>query len=505
MNKLTKIIILCLVVCMALSIFVACENTKYGPIGTTEDSDKVAQNNGGLVVQQGKYLYYVNGMDSLENITKPEDNYFGKASVKGSIMKSRVAEDGSLVDTAVVVPKMMYTTASNGGIYVYGEWIYYLSPSTKTDNQSNVLTSEAVAMRTKIDGTETQEIAYLSSNSIQYVFTENALIYYKDNAIVKKGYNASKVDKNESTLASDVTSTLFTEKSTTIFFTKASEDKARQNNNIYAVVNGEVKEITTDATYEGSAEDLSKQFTYKLLKYDTKENALYYSKVSSSSVSSKITYTCGYKFDETFAFDTTKEKKYAVSELSTFVPVSFDTGLLDMSAAELKLYKPIADNAFVNDTQTMATLSATGAKVVSIDSTNMYYILSNNLFKVEYGNKNAVVQKVSEDAINTSWLSISILEQGTGKYMYYIDNTYSYLFRMDLTTFKSEPNNVVFANGEIVSGTDKATLSKDDDGNIIITYVSEDANEEGVTYYRIPKFMTEADKKSYAGAIYEEE
>lgn len=501
MNKFFKIIVLCLVLSVMVGLFVACENTDYGPIGGTEDKDKEVINNGGLVVQQGKYLYYVNGMDATSNITKPEDNYFGKASVKGSIMKSEIAEDGSLKNTAVVVPKMMYTSATNGGIYIYGEWIYYLSPSTKTDNQSNVLVDQLVAARTKIDGTKTQEIATFKTSDTKYVFTANGLVYYEGTSLKKVGYNNSSVDKKATEIAKDVTGVLFTEKTSTVFFTKATESKVRKNNNIFAVVNGQVKEVTTDKTYADSDNDLSKQFVYSLLSYDAKENVLYYSKEDSSSNSAKVKGTYGYKFGEDYSFDASKEKMYSVTALSTFVSLGFDKGLLDLSAKETKLYKPLASGAFVDDTQKYATLSATGAKVVSIDSKYMYYIISNVLYRIEYANEKAIAEKISEDTINTSWLNISVI----GDYMYYIDNTYNYLYRMDLTSYNQAPNELQYAKGEIVSGTRKAKLTKNDDGKIVIEYVADDANEEGVKYYQIGKFMTQKDAESMAAAIYEDE
>lgn len=501
MNKLYKIIILCLAVCMLVSLFVACENTEYGPIGTTEDKDKAVVNNGGLIVQQGKYVYYVNGMDATSNITKPEDNYFGNASVKGSIMKSEIGEDGTIVSTDVVVPKMMYTTATNGGIYVYGEWIYYLSPSTKTDNQSNVLVDQLVAARTKIDGTKTQEIATLSATDTKYVFTEKAFVYYEGSTLKKVGYDSASVDKKASVIADKVSSVLFTEKSNIVFYSKSTENEARQNNNVFAVVNGEVKEIVTDITYEGSDSDLSKQYVFTLLSYDAKENVLYYSKSDSSNSSSKTTGTYGYKFGEDFSFNPANEKMYATTALSTFVSLGFEKGLMDLSAATLKLYKPIAATANVNDTETYATLSATGAKVVSLDETYMYYILSNVLYRIKYADKKAIADKISDDTINTSWLNISVLDG----YIYYIDNTYNYLFRMDLDSYNPVYNgeNDSKISGEIVSGTRRAAVSKDEDGNVVIEYVSDDANEEGVRYYQLPKYMTESDVKLYAAALYD--
>ena len=61
-----------------------------------------------------------------------------------------------------------------------------------------------------------------------------------------------------------------------------------------------------------------------------------------------------------------------------------------------------------------------------------------------------------------------------------------------------------YAEGETVSGTRKATLSKDDEGKVVIKYVDDDANEADVEYFQIPKFMTEADAQTYAEALYAE-
>ncbi|MDE5755675.1 MAG: hypothetical protein K2I23_01120, partial [Clostridia bacterium] len=471
MKKISVILILCLVACMGIAIFTGCDSS-FGPVGSMEYKDSPVVNNGGLVVQQGGYLYYVNGMDATSNITKPEDNAFGKASVKGSIMKSKIDENGNLSETAVVVPKMFYTSASNGGFYIYGEWIYYLSPNTKADNKSNVLSSQSVAFRTKIDGTKTQEIATLTSNSTQYIFTDKEFVYYEDNTLKKVSYDNGKVNKKAENIQEDVTSVLFTAKSNVIFFLKATDSKVRLNNKMYAYVNGEVKEIVNDSTYDKendlSADNLKKQYTFSLLAFDAKENTLFYSKVSNNADASKKTSTYAYKFDENYTFDTTKEVRYATSALtgSSIIYLGEDKGILYTAAADLKIYKPISESAIEDNTQTGKTLS-TGLDIVKIDGNEMYYIMSNTLYKVDYTDKNAIAQKWSEDAMHTSWLTRSVI----GDYLYYIDNTYNYMYRVNLTAFVGEPNNYVYAKGAIVSGTRKATLTKDDEGKITIKYV----------------------------------
>lgn len=509
MKKISAILIICLVVCMGMAIFAGCSDS-FGPIGTTEYKDSPVVNNGGLVIQQGGYLYYVNGMDSTSNISKPEDNAFGKASVKGSIMKSKISEDGSLTDTAVVVPKMFYTAATGGGFYIYGDWIYYTSPNTKTDNKSNVLSSESVVFRTKTDGTQTQEMITLSSNSTQFTFTDKEFIYFEDGTLKKVTYTDTKVNKKSQTIAEDITSALFTAKSNVVFFLKNTESKVRVNNNMYAYVGGEIKELTTDSTYDAeedtSAENLKKQYTFGLISFDPTEKTLIYSKVINGTDASKFTSTYAYKFDDTFAFDKTKEVRYATSALSasSIRNLGGDKGILDYSAAQLKVYGSISETANVNSTAEGATLSSTGAAIVSFDGDYMYYVISNVLYRIEYMNKDAVVQKISDDAVNTSWLTISVI----GDYMYYIDNTYNYMYRINLKSFVGEDNNYVLAEGAIVSGTRKVTLEKKTEGETttyVITDVADDVNEDGAKYYQVPKFMTNDDLQKYAAAVYEEE
>ncbi|MDE5654874.1 MAG: hypothetical protein K2I46_04625 [Clostridia bacterium] len=505
MKKISIILIICLAVCLG-ALITGC-NPSFGPVGTTEFKDSPVVNNGGLVVQQGGYIYYVNGMDSTSNITKPDDNAFGKASVKGSIMKSRIDEKGNLSETAVVVPKMFYTSASNGGFYIYGEWIYYMSPNTKTDNKSNVLNTQSVAFRTKIDGTKTQEIATITANSTQYIFTENALIYFEDSTLKKVGYTDSKVNKKSEDIVTGVDSALFTAKSDVIFYVKSTGASNRLNNNMYAYVNGEIKEITSDTTYDepdgesSNVNKFKKQYTFALLSYDADSKTLFYTKVGNDNDANKKTSTYAYTFDENFNFEPAKEVRYSTSALtaSSIYYLGADKGILYTADATLQIYKPISETAIKDDTQDYVTIKTTGLEIVKIENNDIYYILSNTLYKINV--EEAVEQKLSEDAISTSWLTRSVI----GDYLYYIDNTYNYMYRVDLTAYNFQDHKEEFAKGEIVSGTRKATLTKNDDDKIVIKYVSDDANEDGVKYYQIPKFMTSDDAQKYAEAIYEDE
>ena len=119
---LKRVLIVALLVC-AVAVFAACQDFTWGPVMGT-DSDAVVTGNGSLAVRQGEYLYFINGNDDTSTLTAPEDNYFGQASVKGSIMKSRIAEDGSLTDTRWScprcsrrpIPTAAYTSSATGYI-----------------------------------------------------------------------------------------------------------------------------------------------------------------------------------------------------------------------------------------------------------------------------------------------------------------------------------------------------------------------------------------------------
>ncbi len=474
MTKFTKSILVILAVVLICMTFAGCQNFKWGPVGTTSNAEAI--NNGSLVVRQGDYIYYVNGQDDVSNIKTAYDNHFGKASVKGNIMKSKIDADGNLTDTQIVVPKMFYTANTNGGFSIFGEWIYYVSPSTQTDNKGTVLTSQLEYMRTKTDGTKTQSIAIVDGSSLSYVFTPTALLYVKGSDLIKVAYDAKKIGKT-TTVAEEVTSSLFTAKSQVIFYTKASSDKTLANNVVYAM-NGDSTpvEIIGDKTYaSGDKPTLTEQKSITLTKYDPAENVLYYSRKDNDATALVGTY--GYKFTDGFnAIDKAGEKRYAVSALSsTFVPAGFEKGLVDISSAKIKMYKPLAEGANVDDTTKEIELSAKPTYLFG-DEKYLYYIVSNKLARLDYTAEKPQEEIISDANISTSWIGASKLDN----FIYFIDAANSsYLSRFDYTKYSIEEGKVNFPKVEMVSG-----------------YDTSDKTSTGL----VPKFMTDKDKEAYIKA-----
>ncbi len=162
----------------ALGIFSAsaCSNVyKAKPLDYVP-SENAAVSNGGFAVEKDNYIYFINGSEA-----NTADNTFG-TPVRGAIM--RISKDNlskrnySSVDT--VVPHIAYSGNNNAGIFVYGDYVYYATPSTEKNSDGEVQNTDLVFKRTKLDGTDTMKNYYAlySNNSIEYRYVEVDKVVY---------------------------------------------------------------------------------------------------------------------------------------------------------------------------------------------------------------------------------------------------------------------------------------------------------------------------------------
>lgn len=186
LKKLGKLFLFALVFTMALT---GCSTGFVAP-KDNPSADAPVYNNGTLVVQKGDYLYYVNGKGN-----NTADNTYN-TPIKGSIMRSKLSDNGTGValapssndllnadisaDTVTIVPKIFYSSNTKAGLYIYGDRIYYVSPSVEKDKKGNVLTSSSDVFSCKLDGTDIKSIAYVASNSFDYRFwqAEDGTVYF---------------------------------------------------------------------------------------------------------------------------------------------------------------------------------------------------------------------------------------------------------------------------------------------------------------------------------------
>ena len=232
MSKISKKIMVVLALSLVfVMIFAGCSSTKQDAV-LGGDASATVTGNGGLVVRQGDYVYYINGLTAVGDIKEDADNTFGNV-VKGAIMRGKIDKNGAITDTKVLVPLMCLSSNKNGGINVFGNWVYYTTPSIQKDKNEVMQTSYLEFMRTSLDGTKTENIATVDGNGLQYKFSPYSLIYFAAGKITRIPYSDSKIEKAE-VVAEKVSSVILPQNETyvpgkasvddVIFYTKAAKD-----------------------------------------------------------------------------------------------------------------------------------------------------------------------------------------------------------------------------------------------------------------------------------------
>ncbi len=254
---ITKIICFAAAVIVALGIFLisAC-GPDYNADPLAGDIGGQVVSNGGFAVEKGNYIYFINGK---ENNTA--DNTFGKVE-KGAVM--RISKNDfanrnySAVDT--VVPLIAYSGNANAGLFIYGDYVYYTTPSTDKNSDGEIQNSHLAFRRTKLDGTGTTKNYFiqLSDNTVDYRYVEvDGVVYIMYVATKEKLYGTEctniysyNTETGEKTLlAYNVGSYLFDSsdvENPRIFYTMTVTDFVTGTS--YAEYYNQVYTVTADAT-----------------------------------------------------------------------------------------------------------------------------------------------------------------------------------------------------------------------------------------------------------------
>ncbi len=198
---------------------VGCDRN-YGKIDVKgkQDYDYVVTSNGGSAVQYGDYVYFINGYRGYED-DNADANVYGEV-VKGGLYRAQLNgkassefyngvegvkvfdsvenadthsklistagvnyknEDVNLASVQKISPKTIGTSGySDGGLFVYGEYVYYATPVNKKDKQGETMDTYTLFMRSKLDGSHTEEIytSETETNDSPYAFYQyNGSVY----------------------------------------------------------------------------------------------------------------------------------------------------------------------------------------------------------------------------------------------------------------------------------------------------------------------------------------
>lgn len=434
-----KIILVFVCVLLAAALLAGCNESYKTKAIDTEKSDTV-YSNGGLAVGYGKYLYYINGYAGNE-----ADNTFGKVQ-KGAIARVELDQNGNpiLETNKIIVPKNVYNTNAQSGLYIVDDYIYYTTPSIDKDSKGKPKVSEMWLMRTKVDGTDTKVIKKFKSYTPVYKVTKGYILYVLDYELYQidlssKKFAEKKVDEK-------ISSQLFTKHDANangfvdaVFYLKASENQNDFHNVLWCYRAGSespVKVIEADAaTYGSAAADYPTGFQLTLVDavYMGGNLRLVYNKTDQgTNKTSAGSYY--YDFADNLAFNPANEVR--LSKKITFTNFWFldnDTALVN-NGSNIEMIKRAASEWG----RTSVIPGTSGeAKVFDIRENNnevvVYYLQGNTIYRISALEKteNGYVDSIKSSSVvfdasyNTSWLTPDLV--GNNVYFFNtkaLDNVY---------------------------------------------------------------------------------
>ena len=417
---------------------------------------EAGKSNGGFAVEKGDYIYYINGKEDYA-----EANTYGEVT-KGALMRIKKSDltAGNYDKADVVVPMMFVAQNYESGIYIYGDYVYYATPTSGKNMQGEVTSSWIDFKRAKLDGSETMKDYYfrLSNNSAKYRFVaEGDVVYclYEEDGMLKS-YNTS--TKTTTVLV----------KGGTYFYDK----KDLTNGNVYYTMS-----VTTNADT-----DTPTTATYNQV-YCV--NAAATATVNAKDASYTVAGGKTYDFDKAWmeaqndkAKETAKangtdyEATYDFDDYSTYPYVNLGKLVLDGVGMNQEGNNFFNDAHEVTDraelkgyTYTLSRYENGGiyyTKAGEQTDAQLYYLAENNGAANSVA-ANAKAEKIAWNTTNASSAALFDVKDGTHTYLYIADST---IYKVTATAGEvSEPV-------AICTAPSGATLWK-----------TETEGEDGVLYY----------------------
>ncbi len=166
-NLFKKILTFAILCCMGLCL-VACTGDLKTP-----DSNAEIVGNGGLAVQKGNYLYYVNGYNASSTITK--DNRKKDDYVRSGLYVAKVDDNGKIVTddkgNASYNKRMVGNIVGfeKTDLRIYGDYLYYTTPCTNLNSDGKSVANTLIKFcRIRLDGRKQSTLYTSSTESVQY-------------------------------------------------------------------------------------------------------------------------------------------------------------------------------------------------------------------------------------------------------------------------------------------------------------------------------------------------
>lgn len=438
-KKLFSVFAAVLVLVICIAALVACNPYKADSIGSG-DSSAAVESNGGYVVKQGRFIYFINGY-----VGESADNAWGAATKQG-IVRAEI-KDGKVDPTSakLVVPKSVYNSSTAGGIAIHSEWIYYTSVNTDKDKTGTASTVNTDFMRTKTDGSVTQLIGTIGTRSAKYLFTTSRVLYYTDNTIGYidfSGMNDKATDKGKGavkgTLVEKVENVVWSYDTDAIYYvqTAPSEDSYKNYNNLCTIKadgSGQ-KVLATQTTFtDDPLNNPRKVFKYNLVNMYVEEDGdctLYYTK--------SHTFNSESEPDGLFMAKASNvkgtEKNLNTIASTTLVPLGYAEGALAYNSNSVYCWY----NGDEKENPVQVTTTSQTIWKVDQQKGIVYFTASSSassISKISYREAKDNATVIMEEGIKTDWLVLDFIGDD---FYFFASKDDNYLHTINLSTFDKD-------------------------------------------------------------------
>lgn len=441
-----------LVLVISVATLVACNPYKNTAIGGG-DASAAVESNGGYVVKQGKYVYFINGFVGAD-----ADATWGAATKQG-IVRAEMKEDGTIDNSTskLLVPKSIYNSSANGGIAIFGEWVYYATPNIDKDKSGTASTTNTDFMRTKIDGSVTQLIGTIGTRSAEYIFTESRVLYFDKNTVSYIDFAGMKTNKNigngqgavKGTLLENVASIAWAYGSKEMFYVQnAPAEYSYKNYNNLCAINLDGTNQRTLATIdtfltEGKKpeNDQLNVFKYTLSKMYVEQDGsstIYYTKTHNEASTAKKDGLFMAKAKDVKA----SEKLLNKIGSTTLVPLGYEEGALAYNANNKYCWYNGTETENPDGTETENPVLVTDASqtIWKVDQEKgiVYFSATSSataLYKISYRGATDNISTVISEGIKTDGLVLDFIGND---FFFFATNDNNYLHTINLLTFDKD-------------------------------------------------------------------
>lgn len=397
LKKLSKIICIILLICLSAGAFIACDTYKWGPYAENPSlSGNVEGENGGMAVKKGGYLYFINGYEDPSSNLR--SNEFGKV-IKGSICRMPIAdlnkteEQGRNDKVEIIVPKVIVANYTDGGFYIFGDWIYYTTPNSERGSGGGTQTSWVDFMKVKVDGSGTTRLMkidpadnggtipfkfYLASDNKVYLIYQDQEVLYKLNAT--DNGKASKISEEVIGCIFGKNEVYYT---CHVVYENADGDEVTEEFNTawsYNITGEPVEISATLAGMTGEYADAAKidKYTFALLSFQA--DTLFYTKSRKVGGIETDTKLWGYKADEA-----SKTKPFTGSAAnSNFLAISWADGLVVYTGSKFVRYPGNASaTEYTPAPYDMYFPVDTGITLYFLNGNNLYYGVGGKIWRFD--------------------------------------------------------------------------------------------------------------------------